>query len=79
MAALFSLQLHYGARTVIGFLLMDYKSLYQQYSDELLDYYKRGLIKVKCQLEGDLPFSGLEGVSQAIEVTKNNLTNNLTA
>ena len=52
---------------------MDYKDLYKQYCDELLDYYKSGQIQVKCQ-EGDekKPFEGLEGVADAIEVREPN-------
>lgn len=68
--SLIFLQLHYGGRTVIGFLVMDYKELYQQYGKELLDYYNRGLIQVKCQLGDEKPFNNLEGVFDAIEVTK---------
>ena len=49
---------------------MDYKDLYKQYCDELLDYYKRGLIQPRCQLESDQPFENLERVFQAIEVTQ---------
>ena len=51
---------------------MDYKDLYEQYSNELLGYYNSGLIKTKCQLEGDQPFENLEGVFPAIEVGQNN-------
>lgn len=57
-------QLHYGARTVIGFLVLDYKDKYEHYSRKLLDAYVKGDLKIKCDL-GD--FHGLEGVFQAIE------------
>ena len=48
---------------------MDYKDLYNKYSAELIDYYKRGLIQPRCQLGNDQPFENLEGVFDAIEVT----------
>lgn len=49
---------------------MDYKELYKQYGKELLGYYNHGLIQVKCQLGDEKPFDNLEGVFDAIEVTK---------
>ncbi|KAJ6217822.1 hypothetical protein RDWZM_008979 [Blomia tropicalis] len=60
----FIVKLHYGARTVIGFLLMDYKQQYKQYADELLDYYNRGLIHPKCQVTDE---HNLDGVFNAID------------
>lgn len=56
---------------------MDYKHCYEAYAAELLDYYRRGLITVKCQTAkddedgtGNAPdFTGLEAVAEAIEVS----------
>lgn len=52
---------------------MDYKHVYETYAAELLDYYQRGLITVKCQTgkeeDTQAPFVGLEAVADAIEVS----------
>lgn len=63
-------QLHYGAKTLVGFLVMDYKDQYKQYSDQLMNLYNQNKFKIHCDLGSEQGnFNGLEGVYDAIEVS----------
>jgi hypothetical protein len=64
-------KLHYGARTLIGFLVFDYKSKYGEYCQQLSHCYESKQIIIKCDLGQNSSkglFKGLEGVYEGIKV-----------
>ena len=73
MIILITVKLHYGAKTVIGFLVFDYKSKYGEYCQQLSQYFDKKLIQIKCDFgeNSGQQFEGLEGVYEAIKVCMN--------
>ena len=61
-------QLHYGARTVIGFLTSDYKHKYEEYSQQLSQYYENNALKIKVDFGEDIG-EGLEAIYKGIKVS----------
>jgi hypothetical protein len=64
-------KLHYGAKTLIGFLVFDYKSKYGEYCQQLSHCYESKQIIIKCDLGQNSSkglFKGLEGVYEGIKV-----------
>ena len=60
-------QLHYGARTVVGFLTFDYKHKYEEYSQQLLKYYNNNQIKVRVDFGEDIG-EGIEAIFKGVKV-----------
>ncbi|XP_054161241.1 prostaglandin reductase-3-like [Oppia nitens] len=64
----FIVKLHYGARTVVGFLVMDYKDKYPIYSKQLSDYYRDNRLTIKVDFGvGSVVGHGLEAIADGIQ------------
>ncbi|CAG2175938.1 unnamed protein product, partial [Oppiella nova] len=62
----FIVKLHYGARTVIGFLTFDYKHKYEEYSKQLSEYYVKNKLKIFVDFGVNVG-EGLEAVSNGLK------------
>ncbi|CAG2115812.1 unnamed protein product, partial [Medioppia subpectinata] len=62
----FIVKLHYGAKTVIGFLTFDYKDKYEEYAQQLSQYYENNKLEIKVDFGVNVG-EGLEAVSKGIK------------
>ncbi|CAG2102094.1 unnamed protein product [Medioppia subpectinata] len=69
----FIVKLHYGAKTVIGFLTFDYKDKYEEYAQQLSQYYENNKLEIKVDFGVNVG-EGLEAVSKGIKLMSDDMT-----